>query len=50
VPEALHLVVKATRFGCTDDATGRYSRDAFQLLHKKYEDTKWAKITPFWYR
>jgi tetratricopeptide (TPR) repeat protein len=50
VPEALHLVVKATRFGCNDENSGRYSRDAFQLLHSKYENTQWAKMTPFWYR
>jgi hypothetical protein len=50
VPEALHLVVKATRFGCTDDNSGRYSREAFQLLHKRYAGTPWAKMTPYWYK
>jgi hypothetical protein len=50
VPEVLHLIVKATRFGCTDEGSGKYSREAFQLLHSKYTDTSWAKLTPYWYR
>jgi len=50
VPEALHLVVKATRFGCTDDASGTYSRKAFQLLHGRYAGSPWAKATPYWYK
>jgi hypothetical protein len=48
--EALHLVVKSTRFGCTDSASGKYSREAFQLLHSKYANTEWAKKTPYWFR
>jgi hypothetical protein len=50
VPEVLHLIVKATRLGCTDKESGKYSREAFQLLHSKYPDTTWAKQTPYWYR
>jgi hypothetical protein len=50
VPEALHLVVKSTRFGCGDAASGDYSRSAFRLLHARYPDTAWAKMTPFWFR
>jgi hypothetical protein len=50
VPEALHLVVKSTRFGCTDSDSGRYSRAAFRMLHSRYADTNWAKSTPYWYR
>jgi hypothetical protein len=49
-PEALYLVVKATRFGCNDAETWRYSRDAFRLLHIRYADTPWAKMTPYWFR
>jgi hypothetical protein len=49
VPEALYLVVKSTRFGCTDSETGRYSRSAFRLLHSKYPNSPWAKSTPYWY-
>ncbi len=47
--EALHLVVRATRYGCTDEATGRYSRQAFQLLHSRYPNSTWAKKTPYWF-
>ncbi|MGA2262263.1 MAG: hypothetical protein ABSH28_12595 [Acidobacteriota bacterium] len=50
VPEALHLVVKSTRYGCNDADSGRYSQSAFALLHGKYENTQWAKMTPFWFK
>ena len=50
VPEALHLVVRATRFGCSGDGTGRVSKAAFDLLHKKYPETTWAKQTPYWFK
>ncbi len=54
-PEALHFAVRATRYGCYNAAksdakpTKSYSREAFQLLHKKYEDSPWAKETPYWF-
>ena len=47
--EALHLAVRATRYGCTDKATSRQSRRAFQLLHRRHPDSAWAKQTPYWY-
>jgi hypothetical protein len=50
VPEALHLTVKASRYSCTDSESGKYSRKAFQLLHSKYPDSAWTKMTPYWYR
>jgi hypothetical protein len=50
VPEALHLVVRATRYGCADDATGALSREAFQTLHRLYRDSPWTKQTPYWFR
>jgi hypothetical protein len=49
VPEALHLTVRSTRYGCGDDNTSKFSRQAFQLLHKKYPKSEWAKKTPYWY-
>jgi len=49
VPEALHLVVRATRYGCTGDKTSRYSRRAFERLHERYPDSDWAKRTPYWF-
>jgi hypothetical protein len=50
VPEALHLVVRATRFGCTGTDTGKTSKAAFDLLHQKYPDSTWAKQTPYWFK
>ncbi|HWZ97679.1 MAG TPA: hypothetical protein VN025_07960 [Candidatus Dormibacteraeota bacterium] len=50
VPEALHLVVRATRLGCTDEGTGKVSKAAWDLLHNRYADNTWAKQTPYWFR
>jgi hypothetical protein len=47
VPEALHRVVRATRYGCTDSGTTAISRAAFQLLHSRYPASEWAKKTPY---
>jgi hypothetical protein len=49
IPEALHLVVRATRYGCGDDKTSSYSKQAFQLLHSKYPKSEWTKKTPYFY-
>jgi hypothetical protein len=49
-PQALHLAVaRASRYGCKDEATSDYSRRAFQLLHRRYANSEWAKKTPYWY-
>jgi hypothetical protein len=50
VAEALHLAVKATRFGCTDADTGKFSKAAFELLHKRYPKSPWAQKTQYWYK
>lgn len=50
VPEALHLAVKTTRYGCTDEQTPALSKAAFQLLHKRYPKSEWAKKTPYWFK
>jgi hypothetical protein len=49
-PEALHLAVRSTRFGCTDDQTGRWSKAAYDLLHRRYPNTTWAKNTKYWFK
>lgn len=49
IPEALHIAVTATRYGCTDKDTGKWSKDAFDLLHKRYPRSPWAKKTPYWF-
>lgn len=50
VPEALHLVVRATRYGCTDAQTGDVSHHAFDLLHRRYPNSEWTKQTPYWFK
>jgi tetratricopeptide (TPR) repeat protein len=50
VAESLHLAVTSTRFGCTDKETGRWSKAAFDLLHRKYPNTTWAKKTKYWFK
>jgi len=49
IPEALHLVVRATRYGCTDDKTSAFSKQAFTVLHSKYPKSEWTKKTPYFY-
>jgi hypothetical protein len=49
LPEALHLVVRTTRYGCTDESTGALSKAAFQLLHRKYPKSPWTRKTPYWF-
>ena len=50
VPEALHLAVNTTRYGCTDKQTGRWSKAAYDLLHRKYPNSPWAKKTKYWFK
>ena len=50
VPEALHLAVKTTRYGCTDKDSARWSKSAFDLLHRKYPNNPWTKKTPYWFK
>lgn len=49
-PEALARAVRATRVGCTDQTTGGYSKQAFDLLHRRYPKTRWAQLTPYWFK
>ena len=49
LPEALHYFVRATRYGCVDKSIGPYSREAFDLLHRRYPQSEWTKKTPYWY-
>jgi hypothetical protein len=50
VPEALHLAVKSTRYGCTDKQTGRWSKAAYDFLHRRYPNNSWTKQTPYWFK
>ncbi|MGA9770259.1 MAG: hypothetical protein WBV94_14565 [Blastocatellia bacterium] len=49
-PEALHLAVRATRYGCTDKQTGTFSKQAYDTLHKKYPRSEWAQKTKYWFK
>jgi len=49
VPEALHLAVRSTRYGCNNNQTTQLSKQAFEVLHKRYPNSTWTKQTPYWY-
>ncbi|MBK9155761.1 MAG: hypothetical protein IPM25_16405 [Chloracidobacterium sp.] len=49
-PEILHLAVRSTRYGCTDDDTGANSKRAFDLLHRRYANSVWTRRTPYWFK
>jgi hypothetical protein len=49
LPEALHLAVQATRYGCTDSLTTSVSKACFQTLHRLYPRSEWAEKTEYWY-
>jgi hypothetical protein len=49
-PEALHRGVRMSFYGCRDTETGKYSQEAFNILHRKYAATSWAAQTKHWYR
>ena len=49
VPEALHLAVRSTRYGCVSTNTAKFSKEAFELLHTRYAKSEWAKDTPYWF-
>jgi hypothetical protein len=49
VPEALHLVVRAWRYGCTESSGENYSKAAYDLLHKRFPTSEWTKKTPYWF-
>lgn len=49
-PEALHLAVKTTRYGCTDKETRKWSKAAYDLLHKNFPANPWTRKTPYWFK
>lgn len=48
--ESLHLAVRATRYGCTDCETGKFSKQAHDILKKRFPRSEWAKKTPYWFK
>lgn len=49
VPLALHLAVRATRFGCVNVETTKLSKAAFDLLHQAYPQSEWTAKTNHYY-
>jgi tetratricopeptide (TPR) repeat protein len=50
VPEALYLVVEATHYGPADGKKSReYSKQAFDILHRRYPASEWTKKTKYWF-
>jgi len=47
--EGLYRAVRATRHGCGNDTKGKYSKDAFRLLQRRYPKSEWTKKTPYWF-
>lgn len=47
----LNRAVRTTRYGCNRNCShGEYSKKAYDLLHERYENTPWAKATPYWFK
>jgi hypothetical protein len=49
IPEALHRAIMAAKFRCTDAGTRKYSKQAFELLHRNYPGSAWTTKTKYWY-
>jgi hypothetical protein len=49
VPQALHLAVRSTRFGCTNVETSKLSKAAYDFLHEHYPQSEWAAKTKYYY-
>lgn len=49
VPQALHLVVRSTRYGCRDGETTKWSEKSFRLLHEQYPKSEWTMKTKYHY-
>jgi hypothetical protein len=49
LPEALHLTVKATRYGCYGEPYLDTSKGAFGILHKRFPKSEWTQQTPYYY-
>lgn len=48
-PEILHLAVRSTRYGCRDTQTLKFSKAAFDILHKRLPRSEWTKKTPYYF-
>jgi hypothetical protein len=49
IPQALHLAVRSTRYGCTNVETSKSSKAAFDFLHEHYAGNEWTVKTKYYY-
>ncbi len=49
-PEALYQCLRAVHLGCSNDKGTELARSAFQLLHRRYPESPWAKKGKVWYK
>jgi hypothetical protein len=49
IPEALHRLVRVTRYSCSDKKITKYSKAAYLLLHEKYPKSEWTKKTKYYF-
>ncbi len=48
--QQLHEAIRTTRYSCElDGSHAIYSKEAYDILHKQYAETPWAKATPYWF-
>jgi hypothetical protein len=52
VPEALHRLVRSTRYACGRGVGdfAEVSRGAFERLHRRYPESPWTEQTPYWFK
>lgn len=49
LPQTLHLAVRSSRYGCPDAHTSEFSKQAFQILHRRFPKSEWAQKTKYYY-
>jgi tetratricopeptide (TPR) repeat protein len=50
VPEALHRAVMASFFRPGGKDMGKYSKQAWEMLHHQFPNSEWTARTPYWYK
>lgn len=49
IPEALHLCVRASKFGEKNAISTKYSKECFQVLHRHFPKSTWTNQTEYYY-
>jgi hypothetical protein len=50
IPEALHRAVMASFFRRGGGDMGKYSKQAWEMLHRRFPNSEWTARTPYWYK